>query len=151
MNRAPAIRFLALVLGLASLLAAVPRTEPPSGPQGFTVLELRIDAGQGALAGWQTEIRLRGAELVGIEGGDDAAFRDAPRYDPRALRGGRVILASLATGDRVPSGEVLVARVHVLVEDGAELGFDIIGTETVRPDGSGFVGRVRLALPGDKR
>jgi hypothetical protein len=147
------IRFttlLALVVGLATLLAAGPDPRHDAF-QGFAVLELRIDAGQGALAGWQTEIRLRGAKLVGIEGGDDAAFRDAPRYDPRALRGGRVILASLAAGDRMPVGEVLVARVHVLVEDGDKLGFDLVGTDMVRPDGRNFVGRARLALPGDKR
>ena len=149
MNRT--VRLLALLLGLASLLAAVPRSGRTPVPQGFTVLELRIDAGQGPLAGWQVEVRLRGAKLVGIEGGDDEAFRDAPRYDTRALRGGRVILASLAAGERLPAGEILVARIHVLVEDGAELGFDIVGTETVRPDGRGFVGRARLALPGDKR
>jgi hypothetical protein len=145
------VRLLALVLGLTSLLAAVPRSEQGPGPQGFTVLELRIDAGQGQLAGWQSEVRLRGAKLVGIEGGDSDAFRDAPRYDPRALKGGRVILASLAAGDSLPAGEIVVARIHVLVEDGAEMGFDIVGTETVRPDGREFVGRTRLALPGDKR
>src|SRR5205085_6970602 len=48
------------------------------------------------------------AKIVGVEG----VGEKPPYYDPAALQGGRIILANFSTEPALPSGRVLVARVH---------------------------------------
>ena len=53
--------------------------------------------------------------LVGIEGGEHAAYREPPYYDPKALSGGRVIVGAFNTGTDLPRGRTRVARLMVRV------------------------------------
>src|SRR5688572_2021156 len=56
----------------------------------FRVLDVYVDSGASALAAYQFEFNTAQKDagelkLVGIEGGEPPAFREPPRYDPRAL------------------------------------------------------------------
>ncbi|HVX85533.1 MAG TPA: hypothetical protein VH253_12185, partial [Phycisphaerae bacterium] len=59
-------------------------------------------------------------------GGEAAAFREAPFYDPKALEQHRIVLAAFhvaggggAANGELPSGETRVARVHLEVKGAA--------------------------------
>jgi hypothetical protein len=88
----------------------------------FEAVDVYIDSGATPLAAYQFELKSTGADvkIVGIEGGDHAAFRKAPYYDPAALSKARVIIAAFDTGNGLPAGKTRVARVHVRVEGAAE-------------------------------
>jgi hypothetical protein len=83
----------------------------------FEPVDVFVDSGQQPLAAYQVEIRAtRGdVKIVGIEGGDGAAYGEPPFYDPAAMKGERVILAAYSLGDNLPAGKTRVARVHVQV------------------------------------
>jgi hypothetical protein len=136
-----------ILLGCATLLllAAVPvlnrivRAQPAAPQTGITftlqpraearspfrALDVYVDAGADRLAAYQFEFSAgKGAgelTLVGIEGGDAAAFKEPPRYDPRALAAPtpRVIVAAFDTGNDLPTGRTRVARLMVRVAPGA--------------------------------
>ncbi|MCB9876622.1 MAG: hypothetical protein H6835_03380 [Planctomycetes bacterium] len=145
-----ALAALAAVL-LALLLAARPGQDPtpPKAPT-FATLDVLVDAGDHQLAAWQLDVTLATALLVGIEGGTDAAFRDAPRYDPAALQGGRVVLAALADAQQqLPNGRVLVARLHVMAPDGA-VDHTVRGVVAASADGQRFTADVEVRLHENK-
>lgn len=109
---------LALLLGL---LVATPGagTVGAQSVERFVVVDVFIDAGAVPLAAYQAEIMATPAQgasarLAGVEGGEPAAFRAAPYYDPAALRGGRVVLGafSVAAPDQLPRGPARVASLH---------------------------------------
>ncbi len=54
-------------------------------------------------------------KLVGVEGGESAAFAPAPYYDPSALMHDRVIVAAFSTGRDLPAGRTRVARLHLMI------------------------------------
>ena len=113
--------------------------QEPAAPT-FVALDVFVDSGARTLAAWQCELNFRAAKLVGVEGGEPAAFADAPHYDPAALQGGRVILAALAADEPLPTGRVRVARVHVMAS-GSELGDYTLGGITAA---SRFGERIRV-------
>jgi len=121
---------LATLLGQSGMVGVPQKSQGAKSeradPIRFVTLDLFVDSREVPLAAWQVEILpkvVKGtATLVGIEGGDHAAFRAPARYDPAALakaEGGRVILAafSLATAGELPLGRVRVARLHLRLED----------------------------------
>jgi hypothetical protein len=93
----------------------------------FAALDVMIDTGPVGLGSYQVDMKaLEGVKVVGVEGGESAAFREAPFYDPAALmEGERIVIASfsMAGAEQLPRGQVRVARVHVTapvgVVDGA--------------------------------
>jgi hypothetical protein len=102
-----------LVLLLACLLPV------PAHAASFRPVAVYVDSGDAPLAAYQVEIIARGAEIVGVEGGDAAAFHAAPYYDPAALKGGRIIIAAFSTGSDLPSGKTRVATLHMRETDAA--------------------------------
>ena len=99
---------LALVLFLATSASA-------ERPRVFGTIVLTIDTAGQELAGWQlrADFGESDARIVGIEGGENAAFSDAPHYDPRALNGGEIVLAALSSHQELPTGPTIVAVIHV--------------------------------------
>lgn len=93
----------------------------------FEAVDLLVDSGDLPLAAWQCEIQSRspGVEIVGIEGGEHAAFVDPPFYDPRAIRNDRVILAAFSTADELPSGRSRIARLHLQLEGPGPREFEV--------------------------
>src|SRR5262249_46913583 len=79
----------------------------------FRTVAVYIDSDDTPLAAYQVEIVANGAEIVGVEGGEAAAFRDAPYYDPGALQGGRIVIAAFNTGGDLPHGKTRVATLHM--------------------------------------
>ena len=84
--------------------------EPP-----FQVWDLYIEVQHPPLSAWQLDLAATGEplQIVGVEGGDHAGFHDPPFYDPTALAGGHLVLASFDTGGGLPVGEHRVATLHV--------------------------------------
>ena len=99
---------------LAVLLFALACAGCGEGQTRLVAVDVYVDSGELALAAYQFELRCDSAEIVGIEGGEPAHFREPPRYDPAALQGGRVVLAAFTTEPDPPRGRVRVARVHLL-------------------------------------
>ncbi len=83
----------------------------------FEAIDVFVDSGDMPLAAYQFELQSEtpGVEIVGIEGGEHAAFQEPPYYDVRAIQNNRVILAAFSTADDLPSGRSRVARIQVLL------------------------------------
>lgn len=83
----------------------------------FATVDVIVDSGTKKLAAWQVEVKAEqgDVQIVGVEGGSHKqVYHDPPYYDPAALSGGRIIVASYTTKD-APSGKVQVARLHLRV------------------------------------
>lgn len=112
--------------GEATTLTNAGPSQPPAeaaGPSPFRSLDIFLDTGTDSLAAYQFEFHAEGdVQLVGIEGGEHAAFREPPRYDPRALTlpQPRAIVAAFNTGDDLPTGKTRIARLMIRVGPGAE-------------------------------
>ncbi len=104
-----------LLFGLAAeLRAQQPATE--EGRRRFCAVDIYVDAGSTPLAAYQLEFAATNgvAKIVGIEGGEPAAFREPPFYDPKAMQHERVIIAAFSTdsADKLPTGKTRVATIH---------------------------------------
>jgi hypothetical protein len=101
------MRLLVVLAVLSSVTAPAPAPQPVSQ---FVAIDVYADTGGRPLAAWQIELNCdpSQAKIVGVEG----AGARPPYYDPAALEGGRIILADFSTEPSLPSGRVLVARVH---------------------------------------
>jgi hypothetical protein len=86
----------------------------------FLAVDVFVDSGDEPLAAWQVELAdpTGVARVVGVEGGEHPAFREAPYYDPAALQKGRIVLATFHVGGDLPRGRTRVARVHLLSQVG---------------------------------
>ena len=80
-----------------------------------SALRGRIDPAGKPLAAYQIEFVADAShvKLVGIEGGDHAAFAQPPYYDPAALSRNRVIVAAFTTGKDLPTKSFRAARLHL--------------------------------------
>jgi hypothetical protein len=71
---------------------------------------------------YQFELLAEGAkvEIVGVEGGEHAAFAEPPYYDPAALTHDRIIIGAFSTNvaDNLPKEKTRIARLHLRVEGG---------------------------------
>src|SRR5439155_11456606 len=85
----------------------------------FQALDIFIDSKETPLAAYQLEFSVKSgdAKVVGVEGGEHPAFKDAPFYDPKAIQLERVIIAAFNTtsGDKLPKGRTRVATIHLQV------------------------------------
>jgi hypothetical protein len=106
-----------LAFATAAALAALWSAQGPAFPR-FTALDVFVDAGGMPLAAYQVEVIASegAAKVAGVEGGESAAFRAPPYYDPAALEGGRVIIAAFTLEASPPAGRMRVARLHFLEE-----------------------------------
>jgi hypothetical protein len=83
----------------------------------FTAVDVFVDPHGSPLAAYQLEFigESSRVKLVGVEGGEPAAFREPPYYDPATLSHSRVIIAALnpSRAADLPSQRVRVARLHL--------------------------------------
>jgi hypothetical protein len=93
----------------------------------FLAVDVFVDSKTTPLAAYQLEFAVTngGARIVGIEGGEHAAFAQAPFYDPKAMQQERVVLAAFSTNpeDKLPKGRTRVATIHLQVSGSGELKF----------------------------
>ena len=107
----------------------------------FGVVDVYV-ASDEPLAAWQFELSERDGrmQVVGVEGGDNQVFADAPYFDREAVEGGsadRVIVAafSLASADTLPVGRTRVARIHVRLGGIAPPAYHLRLVNAGAPDG----------------
>ena len=97
------------------LVLALHGAEPR--PVHFTAFDIFVDSQRAPLAAYQLEFSgpARQVRITGIEGGEHAAFRIPPFYDPKAMQQERVILAAFNSGSRekLPMGKTRVATIHL--------------------------------------
>ena len=145
---------LLVLIVLAFPAAALPPAAPEGAAMRFRALDVFVDSGAEPLAAWQIEIISSDprSKIVGVEGGDTKHFAPAPYYDPRALEGGRIIIAAFTTEEGPPAGRVRVARVH-MTESGAagEPTYSARLMAGARQGGDRIDARVELVGKGDNR
>ena len=101
----------------ASLFAQQQSSE--EGSVRFSAVDIFVDSSSTPLAAWQLEFAATNGtvKIVGIEGGEHAAFKHPPFYDPKAIQHERVILAafSMDAPDKLPTGKTRVATIHLQI------------------------------------
>jgi len=122
-----ALPFQSNVLTLLTLLTLLSRPAPlcaqqPAGEEGrsrFSAVDIYIDSKSAPLAAYQIEFSATNgtAKIVGIEGGDSAAFHEPPFYDTKAIQHDRVIIAAFNTSsaDKLPSAKTRIATIHLQI------------------------------------
>jgi hypothetical protein len=83
----------------------------------FAPLHIYIDSGNNSLAAYQFELKAVDGQIkiVGVEGGQHEAFKEAPYYDPAALAKDRIIIAAFSTGSNLPKSRTRVATIHLQI------------------------------------
>jgi len=85
----------------------------------FQAVDIFIHSKEAPLAAYQLEflVKTGDAKVVGVEGGEHPAFKDAPFYDPKGIQHERVIIAAFNTSseDKLPKGKTRVATIHLHV------------------------------------
>ena len=108
-----------LVLLAALLATLLAHTAVTNQPIRFQAVDIFIDSKETALAAYQLEFLVQSsdAQVVGVEGGEHPAFKEAPFYDPKAIQHERVIIAAFSTGsgDKLPKGKTRVATIHLQI------------------------------------
>ena len=171
----------ALTVILAALFTAAALGWQQAGPTAvsggphnpsprFEAVDVFVDSGARPLGAWQVEIKAifgntggatvpRSVKLVGIEGGEAAAYKQPPYYDPAALHESqiqeRIVLAAFSTdvqGAGLPTGKTRVARLHVQVTGGAGEPEYVVKLMTAgAADGSRIDAKATTAPAGDRR
>ena len=140
------------------LTTAVLLVQDASGPPGPTTAtgtidvrfghaDVYIDAGPEALAAYQCEIKAtdRDVTLVGIEGGEHAAFNQPPYYDPKALSQQRIILGAFNTGADLPRGRTRVARLMVRIAGPTRPAYSGTVQVAASPDGKPIAATISVS------
>ncbi len=93
----------------------------------FFPLNIYIDSSSENLAAYQFELHTgsRQVKIVGVEGGDHAAFKEPPYYDPAALANDRIIIAAFNNGDELPKGKTKIATIHLQAPSDYESAFEL--------------------------
>jgi len=84
----------------------------------FAPLHIYIDSGNKSLAAYQFELKATAGQIkiVGVEGGQHEAFKEAPYYDKAALfNEDRIIIAAFNTGRDLPAGRTRIATIHLQI------------------------------------
>jgi hypothetical protein len=122
-----------MILGSMSVMVPVlaQRLEPDytTGTPNvrFAPLHIYLDSGGRTLAVFQFELKAVSGQIkiVGVEGGEHAAFAEPPYYDPAALANDRIIIAAFNTGAELPSGRTRVATIHLQIIGDAEPEYEL--------------------------
>ena len=88
----------------------------------FAPVAIYLDSGSKPIAAYQFELKAAGGQIkiVGVEGGEHAAFKEAPYYDPAALANDHIIIAAFNTGSDLPTGRTRIATIHLQIIGDAE-------------------------------
>jgi hypothetical protein len=128
--KAKVIGILVALSIVAPLLAGVPaRTakKPSEGRVRFAPVHIYLDSGDKPLAAYQFELKAKTGQIkiVGVEGGEHPAFKEAPYYDPAALMNNRIIIAAFNTGSDLPHGRTRIATIHLQILGDAEPQYEL--------------------------
>jgi len=126
-------KIMAVILTSISLIVPVLAQQseqdiPPVQPKvRFAPLHIYLDSGSQPLAAFQFELKAAAGQIkiVGVEGGQHKAFKEAPYYDPAALANDRIIIAAFNTGRELPEGRTRIATVHLQIIGDAEPDYEL--------------------------
>jgi hypothetical protein len=111
----------------AELLAQQSADE--EGRTRFCAVDIFIDSRSTPLAAYQFRFAATNgtARIVGIEGGEHAAFRQPPFYDPKAIQSEVAIVASFSTAPaaELPTGKTRVATLHLRITENSRRQFEL--------------------------
>jgi hypothetical protein len=150
---------IALVLpGNADEAMEKPATAPTSAPTPvsaevrFAAVNVFVDSLESPLGAYQFELTATDGDvkLAGLEGGDHAAFRAAPFYDPGALLQNKVIVAAYSTASSLPRGKTRVATLHVQITGSTAPRYRATITAAASGDGKPIAAQISIsegALP----
>ena len=104
----------------------------------FAPVHIYIDSGGKPLAAYQFELKAASGQIkiVGVEGGEHPAFKEAPYYDPAALMNDRIIIAAFNTGRDLPAGRTRIATLHLQILGDAEPEYRLTLITAADADGS---------------
>ena len=153
----PALKAMLLVLLLATV--AAPEPGPPveathpttngaidSTKVRFISVDVFIESNDAPLAAYQFDFVAADSNvrIVGLEGGEHAAFAEPPYYDAQAMTGNRVIAAAFSTNAPadLPSGRVRIATVHAQLDVDAEPRFEAKLVTAANADGEKIEARI---------
>jgi len=93
----------------------------------FVPLHIYLDSGNKSLGAYQFELKATAGQIkiVGVEGGQHKAFREAPYYDPAALTNDRIIIAAFNTGSELPKGRTRIATIHLQIIGDTEPDYEL--------------------------
>ncbi len=93
----------------------------------FAPLHIYLDSGNSSLAAYQFELKSTAGQIkiVGVEGGQHKAFKEAPYYDPAALANDRIIIAAFNTGRDLPADRTRIATIHLQIIGDAEPQYEL--------------------------
>ncbi len=93
----------------------------------FAPLHIYLDSGNQPLAAFQFKLKAAAGQIkiVGVEGGQHKAFKEAPYYDPAALANDRIIIAAFNTGRELPKGRTRIATIHLQIIGDAEPDYEL--------------------------
>ena len=93
----------------------------------FAPLHIYLDSSNKLLAAYQFELTAPAGQIkiVGVEGGEHKAFKEAPYYDPAALANDRIIIAAFNTGRDLPKGRTQIATIHLQIIGDAEPDYEL--------------------------
>ena len=107
----------------------------------FAAVDVYLDSAE-PVAAWQFELSDRHGvmKIVGVENGESAAFEEAPYYDREAVQLGtadRIIVADFSTAEpnRLPSGRIRIATLHLVIAGLDDPAFDLDLVTAVTHDG----------------
>ena len=140
------MKTLAIILFAGSILMVPVIAAQPEGPTYKTVppkvrfvwLPVYVDSADMPLAAYQFELKATQGDvtIVGVEGGQHAAFKKPPYYDPAVLKKeNRIIIAAFNVGNDLPAGKNRIASVHLMVEGEIEPEYKIELTVAADPNG----------------
>jgi hypothetical protein len=138
LNALTLLTLLTSLLRPAALCAQQPARE--EGPSRFSAVDIYVDSKNAPLAAYQIEFSATNgvAKIVGIEGGESAAFHEPPFYDAKAIQQERVIIAAFNTGatDKLHSGKTRIATIHLQIVGDARPQFQLTLQAAANPDGN---------------
>jgi len=127
------------ILWLAAALQAKQAVDEEDRSR-FRAVDIYLDSKGAPLAAYQLEFSVTNsyARIVGIEGGESAAFRQPPFYDPKAIQHERVIIGAFSTtgATDLPHGKTRVATIHLESPNGEELKGELKLHLAADPEGS---------------
>lgn len=154
-------KILAIILTIVTMMVPVlarqsAQDDPANEPSvRFSPLHIYIDSGNRPLAAYQFELVCsvpvrayssrednasrrhyeRQIEIVGVEGGEHKAFKEAPYYDSAALTQDRIIIAAFNTGRELPTRQTRIATIHLQILGEVEPEYELKLTVAADEDG----------------